>query len=155
MKSKKYKVEIPKGYEVERTSTCNSHNADNSPRIYKEVIFKPIKKQLPKTWEEYIENPEKAWHEIGVMRMATIPKYQNAFMALNKLMQLRDHYNDGWEPDWTNADQIKHGINFMNGGVLTDKYSLFSAILSFKTPELRDEFLSNFRKLIETAKPLL
>ena len=43
-----------------------------------------------------------------------------------------------------NADTI------LSGHVFNTQY-----ILAFKTEELRDKFLENFRDLIETAKPLL
>ena len=143
---KKYKVEIPEGYEVNRAFTgdyCGEF-------ISTTVVFKPIKKELPKTWEEYRDaNQIHQWLE----DWASIPEKHK---ALGKLEILRDHYNDGWIPDWKNEYQPKYGISILNEYAIIDKYNLFSVVLSFKTPELRDEFLSNFRdNLIEEAKPLL
>lgn len=77
-----------------------------------------------------------------------------ACLALAQLCQLRDIYNEGWKPDWTDNNE-KFCIFFNNEKVYSGLSYYTRHILSFKTQELRDKFLENFRDLIETAKPLL
>ena len=181
MKSKKHKVEIPEGYEVESVQEYNPY--DNKGNRWKEttVKFKPIKKrfrlkkweeytpkerkilmksdmesideiragaikkQLPKTWEEYNGNsilfPE--WVP------AFIPnKHAESFNALIKLIELRDHYNDGIERT------VLYSIyKFHDRIASTDHYDQGPLVLN--NTKLGREFRTNFRELIETAKPLL
>ncbi len=153
---KKHKVEIPEGYEVESVQTYDPY--DNKGNRWKEttVKFKPNKKQLPKTWEEYKGTnlnmlETKPWEWEVVMPA----KYIESVMALIRLIQLRDHYNEGWEPDLTKSDQGKWYIGVEENKIVCGYVNYTPKVLTFKTKELRDEFLSNFRDLIEAAKPLL
>ena len=149
MKNKKYKVEIPKGYEVNRSYTTKTINHTISTT----VVFESIKKELPKTWEEYLSIENKCRPSIS--NLIVPPKYSEAFKSLGKLIELRDHYNDGWVPDWTNQCQEKYIIHIGGKIIETRRYFTSQTVLAFKTEKLRDEFLSNFRELISTAKPLL
>lgn len=72
-----------------------------------------------------------------------------------QLITLRDIYNDGWEPDWSNYDEPKYCIYGWSNTIDIDIFSSDHAILAFKTEELRDEFFKNFKDLIEKAKRLL
>ena len=87
----------------------------------------------------------------------TVPDQDNAkaIRALCQLIQLRDHYNDGWKPEWENEKEIKYCIECCLGQTTGRSYIVTSNVLAFKTAELRDQFLENFRDLIEIAKPLL
>lgn len=128
-------------------------------------------KRLPKTWEEWVEmNPEIKeeffintcsnieYHPHGEKR-STI-HYNNlsskedaeGLLALIKLKRLRDCYNDGWEPDWDNEHQSKFCIFFKWHNLATGTTLFHHYILTFKTEELRDEFLNNFKELIKKAK---
>ena len=152
MKSKKHKVKIPEGFEVESVETYNLCYMGN-PRKETTVKFKPIKKQLPKTWEEYKHNDRQIL-ETEPFEILMTSKNIESFRALARLVQLRDHYNDGWEPDWK-SDHVKPSIEVWRNEVRMTNALYGNELLSFKTPALRSEFLSNFRELIETAKPLL
>lgn len=77
-----------------------------------------------------------------------------AVLALCQLIQLRDCYNDNWMPDWNNYKQDKHTIEFHGDEIFCDMVVRNTAILSFKTEDLRDQFLENFGDLIEKLKPL-
>lgn len=110
---------------------------------------------LLKTWEEYagehiIQN--------GSSLVLNFPddkqELMKAFSALYKLIRLRDCYNDGWMPDWAD-DTIKHTIGFPKNELWKGRCVYCSAVLAFKTEELRNEFYGNFKDLIEIAKPLL
>ena len=111
-----------------------------------------FEKKLPESWEEHRDmNGIPSLLNVGVR-----VKYFDAFKALKKLIELRDVYNDGWEPDWRNIDQIKWCIVY-DGGLANANmfYTSQSNVLAFETREKRDKFLENFRGLIEEAKELL
>jgi len=150
---KKHKVKIPNGYEIENTITGDDWNPSGSHRISTEIIFKPIKKQFPKTWGEYMIS-EGDWLETKPWEIMMPAKYIESVMALIKLIQLRDYYNDGWKPDWYD-DSLKHIIVIHMNAAIIEKGREYPKILVFKTEDLRDKFFLNFRELIETAKPLL
>ena len=137
------------------------------------VIFEDIKPQLPKTWEEFcrqnkIEKNECYLDACSCIEKALIrercedsdrnvlPNKQvaEAHLALMQLHQLRDCYREGWEPNWNN-DCNKY-IIVKN----RDKYVVFGGnwtnqFLSFQDRERAEEFLTNFRELIEQAGDLI
>ena len=76
-----------------------------------------------------------------------------AVLALIMLIQLRNAYNGDWVPEWK-EESDKFIIGFHNGHIETWSTATTARILCFKTEELRDEFLRNFRPLIEELKPL-
>ena len=78
-----------------------------------------------------------------------------ACLALAQLCQLRDRYNEGWKPHWEDYNETKYCIEFCQGRIETIDRVNCHKILTFKTEDLRDKFLENFKDLIETAKPLL
>jgi hypothetical protein len=143
----------------------------NDPR----VIYKK-EKELPKTWEEFCENNPIQDNEVFITNESEIvdadfassnrnyvvdknllpsEEYAEAMLALCQLIQLRDCYNDGWEPDWNDGEEEKYVIIHFEKeiGFSTNFYE--SRVLTFKTRELREEFYNNFLDLIEQAKLLL
>ena len=79
-----------------------------------------------------------------------------AAIALAQLSQLREVYRQGWEPDWDDFEQLKFVINFDGENeIIVDNWMTFPFFLSFQSKEIRNEFLKNFRDLIEKAKPLM
>lgn len=144
------------------------------------VTFKPQERRLPKSWEEFcrmfpIEKKEFIISNLSlVLKANDNPPYDNsekprcfcnknilpdrataeAVLALCQLIQLRDCYNGEWVPDWT-EDTLKYAIEFRQEKISNSTYHTYSCSpLYFKTNELRDEFLRNFRPLIEKLKPL-
>ena len=161
MDIKELKIVVPEGYEIDQENST-----------FECIKFKPIKKELPKTWEEFCLLARPAWYfinEYSEIDCCTVQSIRNptedknllptkelaeAMLALCQLIQLRDCYNDGWEPDWSTIDSkycISINLNNANKEILCHS----NTILAFKTEELRDEFLNNFKDLIEIAKPLL
>lgn len=142
------------------------------------ALFKEYEKQtvFPRTWEEFcMKNPIKrkecyitAFSDIrfteeeGEFRHAV--KDRNyyisrldaaAFRALMQLRQLHKAYIKDWEPDWTNINQTKYSITFYKGQINLDTWKYASHPLTFPNRELAERFLTNFKDLIEIAKPLL
>ena len=82
-------------------------------------------------------------------------EYAEASIALAQLLQLRQVYNDGWEPDWMNDNKSKFCIKYYMNESFADECKHTHGVLSFKSEKLAVEFLVNFKDLIEIAKPLL
>lgn len=145
------------------------------------VIFEDIKPQLPKTWREFCQqNPIRKMEyfidESSDVREAktegdtrdymddknVLPSMQaaEAHIALMQLHQLRDCYRDGWQPNLKD-DSDKYGIERLYNPVLRNIelrvawHNDVSIFLSFPTCELANEFLTNFRELIEQAGDLI
>ena len=84
-----------------------------------------------------------------------LPEYvtAEAVLALCQLIQLRNAYNGDWVPDWTDEER-KYTIDLYECEIWSGEVSSTPHILAFRSRELRDEFLRNFRPLIEKLKPL-
>ena len=151
------KIQMPEGYKIDKENST-----------FEKIVFKKIENKLPKSWEElhmikgwFVDN-DSYIHEFE--NCFTISKNRNLFptkeeaeacLALAQLCQLRDRYNEGWKPNWEDNRKIKHCIEFFKGKFEKDCHYGTKRVLCFKTRELRDKFLENFRDLIEIAKPLL
>ena len=158
MKTREFKIQVPKGYVI-----------DKEKSTFEKIVFKKVEKELPKSWDDleiisgfYVDSLSRVIKTSG--EIYTEENYKNTFptkkeakacLALSQLCQLRDRYNDGWKPDWDNGKEYKYSIVINNGRPFVETYFNVQKVLSFKTEELRDKFLENFRDLIETAKPLL
>lgn len=150
-------IEVPEGYKA----------------VYNEDTQKVdvIKIELPKTWEEFCENnPMKSGEcfltEYGEIIYA-VEKYRDtnfktilpneetaeAFMALMQLIQLRNCYRQGWKPNW-HIDDYNFIILYSRHG-LTSDYLCGNRVLSFQSKDICEEFLKNFKDLIEKAKYLI
>jgi hypothetical protein len=137
------------------------------------ALFKEYEKQnqLPKTWEEFCKrNPIQQGEclirpfcqiyeaEYGSRDADTDRNYftskqeAEAFLAFMQLRQLRKVYVKGWEPDYK---QQYYGIIFNANGLDILPYTLVHKSMSFPTRELAKQFLTNFKDLLEIAKPLL
>ena len=137
---KTQKIVAPEGYEIDRENSTID-----------EIVFKEIKKQLPKSWEEFKESEEPGY---VFAALYTTLKSQKAYIALAKLEQLREVYRDGWEPNWDD-DSWKFCIKPYNNSFDIILVTHACYFLSFPTKEIAEEFLNNFRDLIEQAKPLM
>lgn len=82
-------------------------------------------------------------------------KTAESFLALMQLVQLRDCYRQGWKPDWKDSNQQKFSVITCYDVLYPDTFIATKSILSFQTAEIRDEFLKNFKDLIEKAKELI
>ena len=79
----------------------------------------------------------------------------NAFEALRKLILLRDYYNEDWQPDWNDFDQIKYSIEYYRNELGRENYTHVKKLLSFKSPKIRDRFFEEQKELLEIAKHLI
>lgn len=153
---KTFKIEIPNGFEIDK---------DNS--TFENIVFKEIKKELPKKWEDleeikgcYVSRESRIFdikdNAVSVSKNTFTTKEQaEASIALAQLSQLREVYRNGWVPDWESFYQDKYIIDFMANEINKSCYNSAETFLSFQDAKTRDLFLENFRDLIEQAKPLM
>ena len=145
-----------------------------------QVVFEDIKPQLPKTWKEFCENYPRKKDEYYITLNCQINsfgydscrnKYSDknilpskqaaeAHLALMQLHQLRDCYRQGWIPDYTDAYDkfcIIRQFNFHSNKFEYEIINFFALhhFLSFQSEEIAEEFLKNFRDLIEQAGDLI
>ena len=118
----------------------------------------------PRSWEEYTEATsgiigyKASLHYSGAYdNQYNIFKNVDearAFCALGKLIQLRDAWWGDWRPDWKD-NEYKYNIEIYFNRIDIAYHTNLSYILAFPTAEMRDDFLSTFRDLIEQAKMFL
>lgn len=145
------------------------------------ALFKEYENQntLPKTWEEFCkrnkikegesfidcyeqEIVDVEIEDVGSDRdprmnknLCTSKQEAEAFLALMQLRQLRKVYVKNWEPDWGNEYSKKYNI-CIRGNICSVVPTIScQRVLSFPTEKLANQFLINFKDLLEIAKPLL
>ena len=140
------------------------------------ALFKEYEKQneLPKTWEEFCERhniirgesyidisssvselDKNKRDSIQDRNVCTSQQEAKAFLALMQLRQLRKAYVKNWEPDWEDEYKVKYVINYCRNELVILEWYETSCTLSFPTEKLAEQFLNNFKDLLEIAKPLL
>ena len=146
---KELKIEVPQGYEIDRQKST-----------FEKIIFKKIPEN-PKTWEDYCELTKGSYSNYAsTTNMVNKDRYTGAynefatkeraeqFIALGKLLQLRDY----WVGDWKkNSDNIY--IIYKNVIMAAVHNSDFP--LTFPTREMAKEFKDYFSDLIKEAYPLV
>lgn len=114
--------------------------------------------ELPKTFEEFLGVMER-WN-IAVPEQI----YNDAIpqiAAVKKLILLRDFYNNNWKPDWDNIIEYKYGITYWYNRDTKESSYIAKVIycppcfLIFNDTAKAEEFLNNFRDLIEEAGDLI
>ena len=116
--------------------------------------------RLPKTWEEYRkmkgDEGEKANAALNFAYTSinsAFPDYHDTqkHIVLMKLHLLRDEYRQGWLPDWEDENQDKYVILSSKGERYVAYCQSISRFLAFQDKKRANEFLTNFRELIEQA----
>ena len=147
---------IPQGWEVDKVEG-------------NKIILKESKKELPKTWEECIIKikdleciDRNSCIDTATFSDDVASKHINdipiglgkPMLALCQLLVCREVYRQGWKPNWED-NKIKYCIEQVENCITEETYTLTARVLSFQSAEIRDEFLKNFRDLIEEAKELI
>ena len=121
--------------------------------------------RLPKTWDEYCakhgEVGDKIKASLNTAYM-TINRYvfsdckqAQAHIAKMKLHLLRNEYRQGWRPEWGNIDESKFVIEMAGNELTVENYGITRHFLAFQDKKRANEFLTNFRELIEEAGDLI
>ena len=147
---KELKIEIPQGYEIDRQKST-----------FEKIIFKKIPEN-PKTWEEYCSLMKGKTMYYTNCNTITVSGFSDAhdkfvnkkraeqFIALGKLLQLRDYWVKGYDTFsyivWSDNCSIVYVCYW--GGVTPYP-------LTFPTKEMAEEFKDCFSDLIKQAYPLV
>ena len=147
---KELKIEVPQGYEIYRQKST-----------FEKIVFKKIPEN-PKTWEDYcsLMKGKKVYHTD--FYYIIIQSFQNAhnmfatkerakqFIALGKLLQLRDFWVKGYDKFSYIVCSDSDRRVFVCYWAGTTPYPL-----TFPTKEMAEEFKYCFFDLIKQAYPLV
>lgn len=162
MNTKKLKINIPEGYEI-----------DKEKSTFEEIVFKKVEdpfSKLPKTWEEYYKRTKNSqsyyWNDCcktsvmtsvftGFYNEFSTKERVKQYVALGRLIQLRDYWVGDWKNDSNNFVNVIYNLNgeIKNMG-LSHKQSL-NFPLTFPTREMAQKFIKCFKNLINEACPLI
>ena len=154
MEEKKLKINIPEGYEI-----------DKEKSTFEEIIFKKVEdpfSKLPKTWEEYCKRTkgDTSYYGYSINGNTYETKFDGfynefftkervkQYVALGKLLQLRDYWVGDWKRNSNNIYVIYKNV-IMAAGNDSD------FPLTFPTREMAKEFKNCFEDLIKEAYPLV
>lgn len=148
---------------------------DGKKAVWKDgqVVFEDIEPQLPKTWEEFCEQNKikegecfidnsciiteinrRERHDSYDKNILPSKRAAEQHLALMQLHQLRDCYRQGWKPNYTDDSQ-KWYILKNNDKLSVDWNISYSVFLNFQTREIAEQFLNNFKDLINQAGDLI
>ena len=149
---KELKIIPPIGYEIDRQKST-----------FEKIIFKKIPEN-PKTWEEYCKSTKGSYsnyanattnivykdRHTGAYNEFTTKERAEQFIALGKLLQLRDY--------WVKRSKFEDAIGvftWIDGLIVTNSCDINEYALTFPTQEMADKFITCFRDLIKQASPLV
>ena len=152
MESKELKIEVPEGYEI-----------DKEKSTFEKIIFKKIPEN-PKTWEEYCKltkgshsnyanattNMVYKDRHTGAYNEFTTKERAEQFIALGKLLQLRDYWVKGYI-------EFRYAVygDCLDCPVVCNWRDNIHYPLTFPTEEMAIEFKDCFYDLIQQAFPLV
>ena len=159
-----------KGLEINELSytTDGRYYTDIKPTLAtKPYIFEGFEqKALVPTFEEAWTGTDRIYEpksEYDKEEFGGYPSQElaNAAESLRRLLFLRDYYNEGWQPDWTDESYkeiLCFETDFHNKKGF--KYRFYASksqprVLAFKNSEIRERFFKEQKELLEIAKPLL
>ena len=149
MEIKELKIEVPQGYEI-----------DKEKSTFEKIVFKKIPEK-PKTWEDYCKltkgsrsnyatttNMVNKDRYTGTYNEFTTKERAEQFIALGKLLQLRDY----WVGDWK---RNSNNIYIIYKNVIMAAVHNSDFPLTFPTRKMAEEFKNCFEELIKQAYPLV
>ena len=157
----KLEIEIPEGHEIDQEKS----NLDKGLIIFKKKKSRPMSfKEIPPSKGFIIDglgvrddlclDDKYIFSSGGCEDVIKTFELAKAFVALNKLIWLRDEWNEGWEANWD--DENEKACIFYSGEIESVlNLTCSREVLSFKDIETAKAFLDQFRDLIKQAKPLL
>ena len=158
MNTKKLKINIPEGYEV-----------DKEKSTFEEIVFKKVDSlsKLPKTWEEYkscsrgyvsyfwctpLKGIETSQFSGSYNEFSTEERVEQ-YVALGRLIQLRDYWTNNWK---SNGDSfIVYTARFHPQLIQVGMSRGTNYPLAFPTEQMAEKFKECFTGLLIKASPLL
>ena len=147
---KELKIIPPIGYEIDRQKST-----------FEKIVFKKIPEN-PKTWEEYCSLMKGKTVYYTNCNTITVSGFSDAhdkfvnkkraeqFIALGKLLQLRDYWVKGYS-------EFRYAVygDILDRTAICDYLDNVHYPLTFPTKEMAEEFITCFRDLIKQAYPLV
>ena len=147
---KELKIIPPIGYEI-----------DKQKSTFEKIVFKKIPEN-PKTWDDYcsLMKGKTVYHTncntITVSGFSdahdkfTTKKRAEQFIALGKLLQLRDYWVKGYS-------EFRYAVygDWLDGTAICDWRENIHYPLTFPTKEMAEDFKNCFEDLIKKAFPLV
>lgn len=157
---KELKINIPQGYEIDRQKST-----------FEKIVFKKIEPCKPTTWKEYCKYAKDCPSYYGNPRQTNICEtrfdgFYNEFftkervkqyVALGKLLQLRDYWVGDWKYNIPAFDDSVFAVFYdaiLNKAQMTNM-SYSNLPLTFPTKEMAQKFIECFEDLIKEAYPLV
>lgn len=152
---------------------------DGKKAVWKDgkVVYEDVLPKLPKTWDDFCRKYPITAKEYYISNTSSIiPSYSDKelrrsifsdanwlpseqaakqHLALMQLHQLRDCYRQGWVCNWDDGEQTKYIIEHYPDGYQVSFSHDAPYFLAFQSEEIAEEFLRNFRDLIEQAGDLI
>ena len=161
MDTKKLKINIPEGYEI-----------DKEKSTFEEIVFKKVEDplaELPKTWEEYCKRTKgyTSYYGYSINGNTYETKFDGfynefftkervkQYVALGKLLQLRDYWVGNWKNDLNNSVAVIYHFEGEIVNTNVSKKRSLSYSLTFPTREMAQKFIECFKDLINEACPLI
>ena len=160
---KELKIEVPQGYEI-----------DKEKSTFEKIVFKKVNpfSELPQTWEEYCKQTKNRtyycyspYNESHVGETAaegfcgefSTKERAKQYVALGKLLQLRDYWVGDWEPNIPNLNNSAFAVFFsdISKDVKIVDLTYTNLPLTFPTKEMAYYFKNCFKDLIKRAYPLV
>lgn len=140
-------IDIPEGYEIDEensTFECIKFKRKGLTYeyiakelfLYKECYFTDTNGKIKSTSRLHLGYDQ--------VNNFTSEKQAEKLLAINKLMNVAKYLNDGWKPDWNNADEKKYYItvdNFSGNSkiIIHYNYIINNSSVYFKTEKLAKE----------------
>ena len=148
---KELKIEVPQGYEIDRQKST-----------FEKIVFKKSPEN-PKTWEDYCKLTKGSYsnyasttnmvykdRHTGAYNEFTTKERAEQFIALGKLLQLRDYWVKGYDTFsyivWSDNCRNVFASHWVGAA---------HNPLTFPTKEMAEEFKDCFEDLIKQAFPLV
>ena len=161
MEEKSLKINIPEGYEI-----------DKEKSTFEEIVFKKVEDslaKLPKTWEEYCKRTKgyTSYYSYPINENTYEAKFDGfynefftkervkQYVALGKLLQLRDYWVGNWKDNSNNSVAVIYHYEDEIVNTNVSKKRSLSYSLTFPTKEIAQKFIECFKDLINEACPLI
>ena len=148
MEEKKLKINIPEGYEIDREKST-----------FEEIVFKKVEDplaKLPKTWEEYYKRTkgyisyycypiDNKTHETkfdGFYNEFSTKERVKQYVALGKLLQLRDYWVGNWKDNSNNSVAVIYHYEDEIVNTNVSKKRSLSYSLTFPTKERVKQYVA-------------
>lgn len=149
-------IKIPLGYKIDKTkSTEDTIVLNKIKKVDVDADFERAFKSAREQGDFYnIDGFDMSDDFVD----ACVPSEEEAeaVNALCKLMFLRNEINEDWEIDWKDDYQSKWVIHNKNGVLVSEWTTMkLTKPLVFRSEKVCNQFLKDYKELLETAKPLL